>query len=111
MSLASLMNTSVAVQRKTATRDSSGGQVENFATVDGLDSLPALIQPTDGKAQRTLGQRQVFLSHHIYLASRYDVRRGDRLYEAANDRYFLVHGFENMAGQSRGWRVDCVEQT
>lgn len=113
MSLDALLTDAVAVQRRSSTKDGSGGQAAggSYVTVPELSSLPCLIQPLTGKAMRSAGERQVILTHHVYLDAPYDVRRGDRLYEAAKSRYFTVHGFEDMGGQRRVWRVECVEKT
>jgi len=108
-----LMNTTVTVQRRSSTKDGSGGQAAGgaYVAVPGLAGLPALIQPTTGKAMRATAQRQVFLSHHIYLSERYAISRGDRVMHDDSGRYFTVHGFEDMAGQGRVWRLECVEET
>lgn len=108
-----LMNTTVTVQRRGSTKDSSGGQAAggSFSPVAGMVGIPALVQPTHGKAMRATGQRQVFLSHHIYLSEQYAVQRGDRILHPDTGRYFIVHGFEDMGGQGRVWRVECVEET
>lgn len=109
MSLSALMNTTINIRRKSATRDTSGGQVENFNDV--LVGLPALIQDRHGKAARMLGQRQVLVTHVIYLTKGYNILRGDVAHEPASGRTFFVHGFENMGGQSQAWRLETVEET
>lgn len=111
MSLASLMNTTINIQRKNPARDSSGGQIEQFADVPTLIGIPAQIQDKRGKAMRVLGQREVYLTHFVYLSQPYDIRRGDRVLQPSTGKVFLVHGFEDMAGQGRAWRIECSEQT
>lgn len=110
---ADLMNTTISVQRRSSTKDGSGGQASGgaYVAVAAMTDIPALIQPTTGKAMRQAAQRQVFVSHHIYLSESYPVTRGDRIYHASTSRYFTVHGFEDMGGQGRVWRIECVQET
>lgn len=110
MSLLSLCNTEVDVQRKSPSHDASGGQSEGYAAVAGLTGLPANIQPRGGRVVRTLGQRHVLYTHAIYLASDYDIRNGDRVYEPSTGRYFLVIDAADMAGRGQAWRLDVTEQ-
>jgi len=106
----SLLNTTITIRRKNITKDPAGGQVTNYAPVVGLIDVPALIQPRHGTASRQLAQRQVIVTHVIYLMDASAVRRGDVVYEAKTSRYFICHGVEDMAGQSRIWRIECIEE-
>lgn len=110
MSIQSLFNTTIVVRRKNVTKDVAGGQVTNYTPVVGLTDIPALIQPRHGTASRQLAQRQVIVTHVIYLEDGSAVRRGDVIYEAKTSRYFICHGVEDMAGQGRVWRIECIEE-
>ncbi len=109
--LEDLMNTTVTIERKSSTKDTSGSPVATWQAVADLDNIPALIQPKHGHAMKLFGQRQVFLTHYIYLAQKYDIRRGDRVSHRETGHYFTVHGFEDMAGQTSAWRIECVQET
>jgi head-tail adaptor len=108
VTLAHLYRHTATFQRKAATRDSSGGAVENYAAVEALADVPCLIQTHHGKAARQLGERQVIVSHVLYLDSVDGVRRGDRVYQAATGLYFHVVGFGDMAGQGVVARVELA---
>ncbi len=109
MSFASLLNTAVTFQRKAATRDASGGQVENYADVEALTLVAACVQPRSSNDKRDLGQRQTPVTHYIYLEdAALSVRRGDRAYHPDTGRYFTCEGPEDMGGQGRAWRVGCT---
>lgn len=105
------MNTAVTVERKVPTRDVSGGPVENFEPVVGLTDLPACVQPRRGRAFPANAQRQVAVTHVVYMLDASAVLRGDRLYQPSTGKRFLTHGPEDMGGQGRCWRVECTEVT
>lgn len=111
MSFESLLNAAVDVYQKNPTKDHSGGQVPGFTAVATLQGLPACIQPKRGTAQITLGQRQVFLTHAIYLESDYGIQRGWKLQNSATGVTYVVHAIIDMGGQARCWRFDCVQET
>jgi hypothetical protein len=111
VSFQSLLNTVVTVKRKSPSKDRSGGQVENFQPVPGLEDLPANIQPHHGRPVMAQAQRQVVITHMVYLQDGSEIRRGDLLFEAATGRSFLTHGAEDMAGRHEAWRVGCTEVT
>lgn len=108
-----LLNTTITIQRRSSTKDSSGGQSSGggYVAVTLLTNIPALIQPLSGRAQRVTAQRQVFVSHNIYLNAFYDILRGDRVYHPDTGKYFTVRGFEDMGGQGRVWRIECDLET
>ena len=112
--LGDLLRHTIVFQRKAPSRDASGGAVENYVDIPGLGSIPALIQPNRGQAQRNLGQRQVIISHDVYIDDSSAVaaaRRGDRIYHAETGRYFLPRGVEDMGGQGQAWRIECSLET
>lgn len=111
MSFDSLLNTLVTVERKSPSRDASGGQVENFTAVPALEEIPALVQPRHGIARAGLGQRLVNVTHAIYVLDASLIVRGDRIHQPSTGKRFVVHGVEDMAGQGRCWRIECQEVT
>ncbi len=106
-----LLHDLVSVERKSPTKDAAGGAVEGFSPVSGLESLPCSIQPLEGAAKRTLGQRQVFVTHAVYFDQDYGLVRGDRLLNLTTGKYLLVHGVVDQAGQHLVWEVQCREET
>lgn len=109
----SLLNTKVNVRRKPATpgKDRSGGQQDAFADVTGLTDVPATIQPRSATAPPVQGQRQVVITHAVYLKSVAGVQRGDVIYEPSTQRSFLVQFFGDMAGRSFAARLDVTQIT
>lgn len=109
--LAGLLDKAIDVYQKLPTKDTSGGQVPGFALVPSLTSLPASIQPKRGKAQIALGQRQVFLTHSVYMESDYGIKRGWKLVDPDTNQSFIVHGIEDMGGQGEAFRFECLLET
>lgn len=106
-----LLNASISVWRKSPTKDASGGQVPGFAPVAELQGLPCSIQPKRGQAQVTLGQRQVFLTHHIYLDQDYGLVRGDKVVNDATGVSYIFFAILDMAGQGEAFRYDVIQET
>lgn len=109
MGLDNLLISSIRVLRKTPAKDLAGGQVESFAVLVGKDNLTASVQPTDGKAMLIQGQRQVLITHRIYIKDVSEIQRGDVIQDNGTGKRFVVHGVEDMAGRSTVGRIQCVE--
>ena len=101
----------IDVYQKAPTKDTSGGQVPGFQLVTNLTNLPASIQPTTGQPVQTLGQRQVFLSHWIFMNSNYGIQRGWKLQNTVTGESYVVHAIVDMGGQGEAYRFDCVQET
>jgi hypothetical protein len=97
----------VDVLRPRFGHDQAGGSKQDFEPVVNLCNLAASIQPIHGNAVRMLGQRQVILTHHIYLFSLPSINRGDLLYCQATQKSYLVHGVEDMGGRGQVWQVEA----
>jgi head-tail adaptor len=105
---AHLLTDTISVYRPGPTKDESGGRVSNFTLVH--QDIPASVQEWDGEAIRTLGQRQVFMTHAVYLADSYQILRGDKI-RTSDGRTLIVHGIANMGGRNMCWEIQCREET
>lgn len=105
----------IRIERKSATRDASGGAVEGWAAVPGASSLPCLVQVFTTNAHRgaprMLGQRQVLISHVAYFTEEPPVQRGDRIRWLEEDVLLIHQGLEDMGGQGRWWRLQLSLET
>lgn len=106
MSLASLLNTTITLQRKTATKDASLGT--GFEWTD-VESYCASVQPVSANEAWKLAQRNIFVSHVIYLDQNISATVRDRI--SWDSRLFnIVHVFD-MAGRTRVYRLGIKEQS
>jgi head-tail adaptor len=110
LSLASLLNKVVTVQRPIVTKDASGGATRNFADVDGQAEVPCSIQPVSDQERIRFASRQLQVTHSVYFARDLDLERADVLYEPATERTFVVTSWQNQAGRDRVWRATVREQ-
>ncbi len=98
----------VNVLRPRSVHDASGSNKQTFTLVTGLSDIPASIQAYHGNAERKLGQRQVIISHHIFLFSNINAQRGDILQSPQTGLSYLVHGIEDQGGRGRVWLFECT---
>ena len=115
MSLASLLNTLVTLQRPAITKDTSGGSVRSFQDVSGVVEVIAAVQPASHREKQTFAARQLFISHVVYFDADRDVRRGDRIFHPAtagseSGKYYVVLSYHNQAGRGRVFAAYVREQ-
>lgn len=109
MSVSGMMTASVTVQRKTVVQDASGGPSEQWADRSDAVDIPADIQPASSQIRIQYQQRNLNVSHSIYLDADASVRLRDRLVQGS--RVFIVLGYlDASAGRGQCWRIDCEEQ-
>jgi len=109
MALNALLTTTITIERKTPTKDTSGGQVDVFAPVATLTNIPCTIQSRSGVAVVDQNQRQVIMSHAIYLKDTTGILRGDIVYHAASNTRFLIYNVGDMADRKVIGRIMCKE--
>lgn len=97
----------VNVLRPTPTKDSSGGEVDTYATV--YSNQPCQVQPVTASWQIQYAARKIDISHSAYLSGNVVVRNGDKI--VFGTRQFLVKGFRNLVELGRVLVVDCQELT
>lgn len=113
MGLDTFFISSVSIYTKAPTKDASGGQVSNFTPSSNAAflNLPCSIQPHHGSTRVTLGQRQVFLSHNIYLPSNPGILRGMKAVNDVTGESYLIHGVVDMGGQGSAFRLEVTLET
>ena len=110
MSLESLLTGSITVQTKTTSgSDSSLGEQATWADDPARTQIPALVQPCSARELLQFAQRQVKVSHKIYLATDPAIRPFERVRDETTQRYYRVVYQFNMAGQTRAWRLEAME--
>ncbi len=112
MSLASLLNRTVSLERPNNVQDEVSGVLrQSWATI--VSDAPAAIQPLSAVARHQFAQRQIYVTHRIYFAADVEPQRTDRIRvtSPATDQLFIIHGFFNQAGRDFLWSIDAQEQT
>lgn len=108
MSFASLLNSSVTLERPTNTQDSSGGITKSWLSIT---TTPASVQPLSTKERMLFAQRQIMVTHRIYTAINLQPQKGDRVTVPSTGQTFVIIGFMNQAGRNSVWSIDAKEQT
>lgn len=93
MSLASMLRTTVTHQRNTTTKDASGGEVASFATVTA--DIPCDIQPASSNTVFRYSQKNILVSHSIYLAADISPKGQDQF--ISGSRVFMFRGYRPPA--------------
>jgi len=108
MSLASLTSGySATLQKPTVSQDTSGGPVrEPF--VDVLTGIACDLQPAGSTTVLAYAQRQIRVTHQVYLTRDVAAKTGWRFLFAG--KKYVVKGYQNEAGRSRLWVADVEEQ-
>ncbi len=112
MSLSSLLNKSVTVQRPSITQDASAGSVRSFQDLADASEVPAAIQPISYRERMQFGGRQLFITHVVYFDQDYGVKRGDIVKDLTTEpvKTYIVLSYQNQAGQDFLYAVYAREQ-
>ena len=106
MSISSLLNKSITLQRKIATKDASLGTSFEWSDVE---TYCAAVQPVSASEAWKFAQRGIFVSHVLYLDQNISPTVRDRI--SWDSRLFnIVHIFD-MAGRERVYRIGLKEQS
>lgn len=104
MSLQHLCSThTVTFQQPSFTVDaSSGAKRESWADVSGLTNLSATVQPATGAERHRWAQRQVMMTHNIYLAGTYaqQILRTHRIKDTGTGRFYIILQIGDEAGRT-----------
>jgi len=117
MSIASLLDQTLALQRATVSRDSSGATSRTFATL--LANVPASITPAHASVVTDYARRDMIVDHRIYTTADLDtqiaggVRLGDRF--ASGSTYYLVKAVKRTANAQVSaevlYEIDCERKS
>lgn len=102
MSVARLLNRSVAVWRKSRVDDGMGGGIDTWAQVA---TVRARFSQPSARERVAADQAEARLSHVVYLMPDADVRRGDELRDG--DRVFNVLATFEPSVAGTYLRADC----
>ena len=105
MSLTSLCNKTVTIERMSETADNWGGITEAYASVG---TAKARVYPVAGNDAVVHGRPDMRITHRLYFPGTLDIRGDDRL--LYNLRYFYVQLIRNIDEQGRFLTVDCEER-
>ena len=110
MSLAQMLSTTISLERAIITKDSSGGQVQTYAAVSGQTDVPADIQPAGSSIRLQYAQRNLVVTHTVYVATDIGAIETDRI--VSGTRYFVVMGYRKAAPGYDEWPsiADVEEQ-
>jgi hypothetical protein len=110
MSYGSLLTQTVTFQRPLVSLDSSGGPSKSYTNLAGATSVPGLLQPLSAQEKLLYAQRNITVSHRLWVGSNYGLRRDDRvLKDSEPGRYYLVVQLLDRAGQGRVFEVILKE--
>jgi head-tail adaptor len=111
MSIDSLCNTSLSVERMSAARDASGGSVETWAS---HHVLQGRIQPLSSQQRNSYSNETTVITHRVYFPGGIDISAStDRLRFSDTygvSRYLIIHGVRNIDEQGRLVTCECEEQ-
>lgn len=106
--LSGMLRSTGTLERKSITKDSSGGEVATYSTVTA--DIPCDIQSTSATIQFHYQQRHLHVSHRIYFASDVAARETDRF--VVGSRVFKVMGYTPPGTNYTDWPavIDCQEE-
>lgn len=117
MSISSLLDRKLILQRATISRDSSGGIVRTYAAI--LSNIPASITPAAAQISADYARRDMIVNHHLYTTLDLDsavtngVRLGDRF--ADGTVYYLVKAVKKSSNAQIStdvmYQIDCEKIT
>ena len=119
MSYQSLCSThAITLNRGNRSKGSHGGVIQDPSLVQGKTNIPCNIQPLSAKDRHALAQRQLYVSHRVYLTSDIGALRDDQIIvtlapptsSTLVGATFLVQGRFDQAGQGRVYSIDVREQ-
>lgn len=99
MSLNSMLRSTVTLQRKTTTKDASGGPVDTFANVAGAIAVPCDVQPASANTRQRFARMQQEVDFSIYLSQDIGATSTDRLVDDAGNLYLVVEGGYTAGGR------------
>lgn len=104
MSLSSLLNRTITIQRRVITKDSHGGQSRTWDPISGAEGIKAAIQPASSSVKSRYAQRLINITHNIYLDRDTGVANGDRVVDSDGTIY-VVRGFGDSGGRGRLYHI------
>lgn len=107
MSTTSLMNTTVAIQTESVTKDALGITTRTWATTTA--SIPARVRSLHGDQQIVYGRLGLKVTDLFYFATDPGLTGNENISRIAwAGRYFYVRKVNNEGGQmNRVWQVMC----
>jgi hypothetical protein len=113
MSLSTLLDQRLAIQRQQVTSDASGGAARTFATL--LSNVPFSISPASAAVTADYARRDMIVNHRAYTTADLDtilaggLRLGDRLTDGSV--FYLVKAVKKSANamvtSEALYEVDC----
>lgn len=110
MSISSMLNKTITVQRPVITKDTSGGSIRTYAALSGVTNVPAAIQPLNDMERQKYAARQIYQSHIIFVDQDYDLKKQDLVVDSTGIKY-VVESFQDEGGRGRVWTIHVLEQT
>lgn len=111
MSLTSMLRSTCTLERKSTSKDASGGMVNTFAAVSGYSGISCDVQTASGTTQQRYMQEKTIVTHTIYFDQDVPAKAGDRF---TNDdgETFLFKGRRPPSKGYDAWPcvVDVEEQ-
>ncbi|HEX4794946.1 MAG TPA: hypothetical protein VH370_14190 [Humisphaera sp.] len=117
MSLNSLLDQSLSLQRPAFTTDASGGSSRSFSTL--LANIPCAVSPARAAIVADYARRDMIVDHHVYTTADLDklisggVRLGDRLTDGSV--FYLIKAVKRaanaMVSEQVVYEMDCEKRS
>ena len=116
MSVLSLCNDVMELQEYRSKKDDSGGPtITDWFPVVNFTDVPCSAQPAGGSDVRKYHNRQIVVSHSIYVPWPLPMDEGRiakyriRVYTdgGLNNGIYLIRGYGNSAGRGTAFQIDC----
>lgn len=113
MSLSSLLDQSLTIERQTTTSDASGGATRSFSAI--LSKVACAVSPARASVVADYARRDMLVNYHVYTTTDLDstVSGGVGLTDRLTDgtRYYLVKAVLKSANALVSsevlYRIDC----
>jgi hypothetical protein len=105
MSLLSLCNKTIDIDRPVITKTTHGGQSRAYSPL--YSNIPACKQPVSGRMRHVAAKQGFEISHTWYTPNTVTLKAGDRITEGSD--HFQVLWFEDQAGKGSVYAIHTLQ--
>lgn len=101
MSLISMLRSTITLQRHTTTKSAAGQPIKTWTADGSYTDVACDVQPASSSVMLRYMQRQLTVTHSVFLATDIAAKPDDRL--AFGSRYFLIRGYRAGGSGYNEW--------